>query len=42
MLRIVQNKYMSTYREMQHDFRSDDTAFIMHSVELIPTGYTDL
>jgi len=34
VLRIVQNKYMSTYREMKDDFKSDDTAFIIHNVEL--------
>jgi hypothetical protein len=34
VLHIVQNKYMSTYREMKHDFRSDDTAFIIHNIEL--------
>jgi hypothetical protein len=34
VLRIVQNKYMSIYREMKDDFRSDDTAFGIHNVEL--------
>jgi len=34
VLRIVQNKYMSTFREMKHDFRSDNTAFIIHNIEL--------
>ena len=33
-LRIVQNKYMSTYREMKHDFRNDRTALIIHNIEL--------
>jgi hypothetical protein len=34
VLRIVQNKYMSTYREMKDDFSSDDTVFITHNAEL--------
>lgn len=34
VLRIVQNKYMSTYRGMKDDFSSDDTLFIIHNVEL--------
>jgi len=34
VLRVVQNKYMSTCREMKLDFMSDDSAYIIHNVEL--------